>query len=123
MTRGRVQQGEGAGGMLSGFGHLLSAAARKFRTLEAIKKERGALAAPEETAERRKTLSDRVADLATELGQYHTTAGEDRESFRRFDAFLSAVSESFKRGHNLRAELAKDGFTDVPRICSARCAN
>lgn len=107
MTGGRIQQGDGGGGVLSGFGHLLAAAARKYQSLEAIKGDRERIRPLEETEELRSGLSDRVAELATELRKYHPR-GE--EMFGSFDAFLSSLSEAFKRGRSLEAELAKDAF-------------
>jgi GGDEF domain-containing protein len=108
----RIQQAEGGGGVLSGVGHLLAAAARKYRSLEAIKKDRARIAPLEETESLREGLSDRVGELASALRPYHPAGGE---MFRSFDALLSAIGEAFKRGRSLEVELAKDGF-EVQRI-------
>lgn len=114
MKKGRVQQAEGGGGVLSGFGHLLAGAARRYSSLEAIQRDRSVLRPAQETKDARDALSNRVAEMVSQLRPFHAPSSDDRAGFRAFDAFLGALSEGFKRGKDVAAELRAEGFSDVP---------
>jgi hypothetical protein len=82
--------------------------ARRFRTLEEMKRHAGRLVTEEDMARAKEDVYKDVHDLSDELSSYHPS------SSRSQDAMLEALGESFKRGRMLHRELQTSGFTNVP---------
>ncbi len=83
--------------------------ARRFRTMEEMKRHAGRLVTEEDMARAKEDIYKDVHELSEQLSGYHHTGG-----MRGTDAVLEALGESFKRGRMLHRELQTSGFTNVP---------
>lgn len=108
MTR-KVNGSEESGAMF-GTGFARAKGAKKFASLDAIKKDQGKLVSAEGMEQYKKELEDKFGKVANKLTPLHY----DKNTFKAMDAIVEALGESYKRGGSLKHELARAGFENVP---------
>ena len=108
VTKGGVK-GTEASGALYGTGYARSKGAMRYQNLEHIKGDQGSLVPHDEFKKWKEASNKKFGDIADKVSRYHSVGG-----FHTMDALVSAIGESFKPGHSLSSELAKDGFKGVP---------
>jgi hypothetical protein len=106
MTK-KIRQGEDFN---YGLGTARAAGAKRFKTLEQVQKNRHRIVPKEQFKKLKDQMDERFSSLATNLSGYR----QNRDDFGTFDSLSRAIGESYKKGHYLNMELAREGFQNVP---------
>ena len=100
-----IRSGEGFN---YGVPNVRAKGARRFRTMEEMKRHAGRLVTEEDMARAKEDIYKDVHNLSDELSGYHSSGSGSQ------DAMLEALGESFKRGRMLHRELQTSGYNHVP---------
>lgn len=102
---------KGGEGYNYGLGSLRALGANRFKSLESMEQAKDKLVSKEEFEKVKKSMEERFFALVEDLEAYKPHGSNE---FRRSDALMSSLGESFKRGRSLWQELKKDGYEGVP---------
>lgn len=106
MTR-TVRQGEGFN---YGLGSARALGAKRFGSLEGIRRAKDKLVSPDQMEQAKKVLNEHFNELASSLRTYHPHENQ----FGVMDIIASAIGDSYRRGWSMARALHENGFQKVP---------
>lgn len=97
-----------------GLGTARSNGAKRFRSIEEIKKARERIVSAEQFAPLKEEMNRRFFAIAAEL---------PGDGMRKYDDLAAAIGESYKKGHRLREELRRHGWPNLSDAKVQKIAN
>lgn len=109
VTKKGIKGGEDVGAF-KGVGYARSKGAKRFSSLDHIRRNQGQLMNESDFESRKKEMDNRFFALSDKLKKYYTGGSV----FHALDSLVDAIGEAYKKGHSLRSELYYSQFKDVP---------
>jgi hypothetical protein len=107
--KSEMKEGEGFN---YGAGNIRAKAAKRYRSIEQIQKDRDRIASQKELAEKKDEMNQRLMDVADHYKQFYKY---DKERFGYYDNFTSALSDGIQN-KNIRRELEEYGFEGIDSL-------